>query len=406
MKSAVAVVAFATVLLLAAACGGGDETAATPGGREPDPAQTATPPASPAAAATLAAATPAEGPYELVQALPSATFDLMLGFSTIPGPGNDAVIVTQDGVVWRVPLGGGSPPELFADLTDRLVNRRFEEGLLGLAFSPDFESDGRVYLYYAMGSPGPSVLSRFLVANGALDTASERVLLEVPQPMDLHNGGQLAFGPDGYLYLSLGDGGDPQGSGQDLSTLLGSILRLDVSGSGYAVPPDNPFVGTPGAKGEIYAYGLRNPWRFSFDRATGDMWAADAGQDRWEEVDHIIAGRNYGWNVVEGFECFSPPENCPTGGLELPRAVYGSDGGCSVIGGFGYRGASMPELDGWYVYGDLCSGKIWAVNTADSSEPVLLADTQFTIVSFGELPDGELLVVTFNNAVFRLQRSP
>ena len=397
------------VLAVAAACGDGEETGATPavtpGGQQPDPSQTAPPAAPPAADAT-----PVEGAYELVQALPSATFDLMLGFATIPGSDSEGLVLTQDGMIWRVPLEDGSPPELFGDLTDRLVNATgTEEGLLGLAPSPDFESDGRVYLYYTTGSPGPSVLSRFQVVDGALDTFSERVLLEVPQPFANHNGGQLAFGPDGYLYLALGDGGaagDPQGNGQDLSTLLGAILRLDVSGDDLAVPADNPFVGVDGARPEIYAYGLRNPWRFSFDRATGDMWAADVGQDRSEEVDRIIAGRNYGWNIMEGFECFSPSENCPTGGLELPRAVYGRDGGCSVTGGFVYRGPSMPELDGWYVYGDFCSGRIWAVNTADSSEPVLLAETGLPIASFGELPDGELLVLTFANAVFRLARSP
>jgi glucose/arabinose dehydrogenase len=158
-----------------------------------------------------------------------------------------------------------------------------------------------------------------------------------------------------------------------------------------------------GARPEIYAYGLRNAWRFSFDRATGDLWAADVGQDKWEEVDRIVAGGNYGWNVMEGFECFGL-SGCDTSGLRPPRAVYGRDGGCSVTGGYVYRGSSMPELIGWYVYGDFCSGKMWAVNTADDSPPVLLADTGLEIASFGELPDGELLVLTFNNTVYRLQR--
>ena len=259
-----------------------------------------------------------------------------------------------------------------------------------------------MYVYYTAGGPRRSVLSRFQVGSGVIDLGSETVLLEAPQPFGNHNGGQIAFGPDGYLYVALGDGGssgDPNGNGQNLSTLLGSILRLDVSGAGYTVPPSNPF------GSEIYAYGLRNPWRFSFDRANGDLWTADVGQNRWEEVGRIVAGGNYGWSVMEGFECFEPPSGCDTSDLRLPRAVYGRDLGCSVTGGYVYRGASMPELDGWYVYGDFCSGRIWAVNTIDSSPAVLLADTGLPIASFGELPEGELLVLTFANAVYRLQRS-
>ena len=348
---------------------------------------------------------PVEGAYELVQALPSATFDSMLGFSVIPGQEDQAVILTQGGVIWRVPLDGGSP-EVFGDISDRLVNARITvgdtEGLLGLALSPDFPADGRVYLYYTTGSPGPSILSRFQVVDGSLDEESEVVLLEVEQLYIWHEGGQLAFGPDGYLYVALGDGGsagDPHDNGQNLATLKGSILRLDVSGVGYTVPPSNPF------GSEIYAYGLRNPWRFSFDRANGDLWAADVGQGQWEEVDRIIAGGNYGWSIMEGFECFGV-RRCDQGGLQLPRAAYGHDLGCAVTGGYVYRGASMPELDGWYVYGDFCSGRIWAVNTADDSNPVLLAETGLPIASFGELPDGELLVLTFANAVYRLARSP
>ncbi|OGR28733.1 MAG: hypothetical protein A2139_05380 [Desulfobacca sp. RBG_16_60_12] len=333
----------------------------------------------------------------------------MLGFVTIPGSSREAVVLTQRGRIYRISLDGASDPVLFGDISDRLTRARgSEEGLLGLAFSPDFAADGRVYLYYTRGSPQPSVLSRFRVVNGRLDEASERVLLEIPQPFSNHNGGQLAFGPDDYLYLALGDGGsggDPQGNGQDLGTLLGSILRLDVSGDSASAPPDNPFVGRPGARPEIYASGLRNPWRFSFDQATGQMWAADVGQNRWEEVDLIVAGGNYGWNIMEGLECFQTT-TCDRSGLQLPRTVYGREGGCSITGGYVYRGPSMPELNGWYVYGDFCSGKIWALKTADRSDPVLLTDTGLSISTFGELPDGELLVITFANAIFRLARAP
>ena len=401
----VAVVIVVVTVAVTSGGGDGDEglaqrpTATPTSAPVPAPRPTPAPTATPAPAPAI---TPVAGGYTLTQVLPSATFGGMLGFAPIPGSGSEGVVVTQGGVIYRVPLSGSGPSAVYSDLSGLLISDPgFEEGLLGLAFSPGFQSDGRVYVYYTAGGPRRSVLSRFQVVGGAINLGSETVLLEVPQPFENHNGGQIAFGPDGYLYVALGDGGsggDPNGNGQNLSTLLGSILRLDVSGGGYTVPPSNPF------GSEIYAYGLRNPWRFSFDRASGDLWAADVGQNRSEEVDRIVAGGNYGWNVMEGLECFNAA-SCDQGDLQLPRAVYGCDEGCSVTGGYVYRGASMPELDGWYVYGDFCSGRVWAVNTADSSPAVLLADTGLPIASFGELPDGELLALTFANAVYRLERS-
>ncbi|HXF50266.1 MAG TPA: PQQ-dependent sugar dehydrogenase, partial [Dehalococcoidia bacterium] len=362
--------------------------------------------------ATPAPPTPVPLGYRLVPAIPSATFPSMLAFAVVPGRPDEAVIATQTGQLWRVPLSGEGEAALFGDISGRLIpNPGSEEGLLGLAFSPSFERDGWVYLYYSAGPPRRSVLSRFRVVSDAIDPASEQIILEIPQPFANHNGGQIAFGPDGYLYVALGDGGsggDPLGNAQNLGELLGSILRIDVSGpSGYRVPPDNPFVGVAGARPEIYAYGLRNPWRFSFDRATGVLWAGDVGQNRWEEVDRIVAGGNYGWNIMEGPECFRAAE-CDRTGLALPRAWYGrEDGACAVIGGYVYRGRAMPELDGWFVYGDFCNGRVWAVNTGDeSSLPVLLADTGRAISSFGELPDGELIALTFDRAVYRLERAP
>ncbi len=377
----------------------------------PTPESTPTPEATPTAqdgeTPTPGPTQPTEGGYELAPAVEWATFDRMVGFYPVPGVENEAVVPTQSGVLWRGSVEPGSAPSVFGDVSDRLISDPGnEEGLLGLAFSPAFSADGRVYLYYTAGDPRRSVLSRFQVVDGVMDPQSERVLLEIEEPFSNHNGGQLAFGPDGYLYVAVGDGGsagDPMDNAQNLSTLLGSILRLDVSGQEYAVPPDNPFAETASARPEIYAYGLRNPWRFSFDRATGDLWAGDVGQNLWEEVDRVVPGGNYGWNIMEGFECYDSPE-CDSSGLEMPRAAYGRDVGCSVTGGYVYRGSSMPELDGWYIYSDYCTGRIWAVNTADDSPPTLLTNTGASIVSFGELPDGELVAVTFARAIYRLQR--
>ena len=354
-----------------------------------------------------------EPDYQLVPAVESATIDgRITGFSTIPGAEDEAVALTQQGIIWRFPLDRSRPAVVFGDVSDRTpaidLSILEEFGLLGLAFSPNFQVDGRVYLYYtAVDPPEHTILSRFHVVNGTMDLASEQILLEVPQHSGNHNGGQLAFGPDGYLYLGLGDGGgngDPEENGQDLSTLTGSILRLDVSGEDYRIPPDNPFVDRADARPEIYAYGLRNPWRFSFDRATGDLWAADVGEERWEEVDRIMPGGNYGWNIVEGLECYDA-SSCDMSGLQPPRVVYGRDDGCAVTGGFVYRGPSMPELNGYYVYGDYCRGTIWAVNTADDSPPVLLAETGLLITTFGELADGELLALTLGGGIYRLQRA-
>lgn len=232
--------------------------------------------------------------------------------------------------------------------------------------------------------------------------------MEVAQPFANHNGGHLLFGPDGYLYIGLGDGGsggDPQGHGQDTSTLLGSLLRIDVSGGGggYAIPPDNPFANGGGAP-EVWAYGLRNPWRFAFDPETQQLWLADVGQNALEEVDRIQKGGNYGWNIMEGDRCFNPRSDCPTSGLILPRAVYGRAEGCSVTGGFVYRGRALPELSGWFVYGDFCSGRVWAVNIADDSPAVQLMESGPSIAAFAEDADRELYLVTFNEAIYRIER--
>ena len=301
----------------------------------------------------------------------------------------------------------------FLDIRDRVNDRGWEEGLLGLTLSP--HNNKHLYVYYSAANPRRSVVSRFNY-NRAVSPDSELVILEAPQPYANHNGGQIAFGPDGYLYIGLGDGGsagDPQRNGQDTSTLLGTILRIDVSeataAQPYAIPPDNPFA-DGGGRPEIWAYGLRNPWRFSFDRGagdreTGELWAGDVGQNRWEEINIIERGGNYGWNAMEGSHCFRPPSGCESEDFIPPVWEYPlEDDACSVIGGYVYRGAAIPWLTGVYVYGDFCTGEVFGLRYSNGQvvEHKLLADTGLRIASFGQDNDGELYVLSQGEGIFRL----
>ena len=326
--------------------------------------------------------------------------------------GDDRLFVVERAGTVRVVVEGEVRPEPFLDLRDRVGSRGGEQGLLGLAFPPGFAASGRYYVYYT-DLAGGSVLSRFTATGDGTDPASERVLLRQPQPASNHNGGQLAFGPDGYLYLGLGDGGsggDPRGAGQSLSTWLGKLLRLDVSGDDLAVPADNPFVGREGALPEIWAYGFRNPWRFSFDPATGDLFIADVGQNAFEEVNLQPAasrgGENYGWNVMEGAACFSPREGCDADGLTLPIVTYphGPEWGRSITGGYVYRGSALPELQGAYVFADFVSGKVWRADATDGAWQVtLLLDTGFNVSTFGVDAAGELYLADYaSGRVYRL----
>ena len=322
------------------------------------------------------------------------------------------LVTEQDGKIWAFDPAGPRVPAAteLLDITDRVSSRRSEEGLLGLALDPADEQ--RLYVYYSAADPRRSVVSRFMLAadQSRVDPDSELVILEVEQPYANHNGGQIAFGPDGYLYIGLGDGGsagDPLGSGQDTSTLLGSILRIDVSQAAperrYAIPPDNPFA-AGGGRGEIWAYGLRNPWRFSFDRNTGELWAGDVGQNRWEEIDLIQRGGNYGWNRLEGNHCFGVRDCDPTGTVP-PVWEYSLDGQpCSVIGGYVYRGSAIPWLQGAYVYGDFCSGEVFGLRYADGRvvEHQRLVDTRLRIMSFGEDDSGELYLLSQKSGMYRL----
>ena len=291
--------------------------------------------------------------------------------------------------------------EPFLNIEDRVNDFSNEMGLLGLALHPDFAQNGFFYVNYT-GEGGDTFLSRFISSGTFADPASELILLRVNQPYPNHNGGTLNFGPDGYLYAGLGDGGlagDPHGNGQSLETLLGKILRIDVdSAEPYAIPADNPF------GNEIWAYGLRNPWRMSFDFATGDLFIGDVGQGEWEEIDLIPAGsaggQNFGWDFREGAHDFEG--NAPAGLID-PIAEYShSEGGCSVTGGYVYRG-SMPEWNGIYLYGDYCTGFIWGLINIDGVwQKQLLFDTDVNITSFGQDETGELYITGDGGSVYRL----
>ncbi len=289
-----------------------------------------------------------------------------------------------------------------------------ERGLLGLAFHPDFYDNGYFYVHYTRKSDSASVIAEYHVEAFSPSVASsvERELLVVSQPETNHNGGQLAFGPDGFLYIGLGDGGyggDPYGNGQNISTLLGSLLRIHPRSTfPYGIPGDNPFAGGIPGRDEIFAYGLRNPWRFSFDRLNGRLFVADVGQDAYEEVDLVENGDNLGWNIMEGAHCFPEHQACDTTGLTLPIAEFGRDESSSMTGGYVYRGSRFPRLQGIYLCADYPTGQIFALEeTAPGTwDHRLVADTPFSISSFGEDDSGELYIVDHGvsspGAVYRL----
>jgi glucose/arabinose dehydrogenase len=299
-----------------------------------------------------------------------------------------------------------------------LVSCCGERGLLGLAFHPSFRTNGKFYVDYT-DTNGNTVVAEYRRSSTNPNRAApgtRRVLLRITQPFANHNGGMLAFGFDGFLYIGTGDGGstgDPGNRAQSKNTLLGKILRIDVNGRtatrAYRIPTSNPFVGRTGLD-QIWAYGLRNPWRFSFDRLTGDLWIGDVGQDRYEEIDRARRsagngrGANYGWRVLEGFHCYNPPSGCNRTGKTMPLLEYSHSLGCSVTGGYVYRGATITALRGWYVYGDYCSGRIWRVSSGARSPaaPQLLADTGFNISSFGQGDAGTLYVIDLNGSVYRI----
>lgn len=318
------------------------------------------------------------------------------------------VLVIEDGEINNTP---------FLDVTELVPSiviqaRYTEQGLLGLAFHPDFADNGQFFVNYS-DSDGNTVIERYTVMAddpNRADMSSAEQIMFYEQPLDNHNGGQLAFGADGMLYIGTGDGGgagDPLLNGQNPATIHGAILRVDVSESPFAIPDDNPFVDEDGFLPEIWMFGLRNPWRFSFDRLTGDLYIADVGQEMWEEVNYVsvdeAGGQNFGWNTFEGFETYNV-ETETVGETTDPIAVYDHSQGCSVTGGYVYRGDALPELNGVYFYGDYCNGNVFAAYIDDDGEwqSELFMETEFVISSFGEDDDGELLLVDYKGVIYRL----
>ena len=348
---------------------------------------------------------------ELFNAFPAHTFTNPVFLTAIPGS-NDLAVVEQSGRILRFDASGSGDLTVMLDISARQPMQANEEGLLGLAFDPNFESSGRAYVHYTDHSPRRSVLSRVQRSSAnplLLDESTEQVLLEANQPFSNHNGGMLAYGPDGMLYMALGDGGaanDPQNNSQRLSNLLGKLLRLDTAGAGVRIPADNPFVNQAGARGEIWAYGLRNPWRFSFDRLSGDLWVGDVGQNSREEINIVTRGSNYGWRVFEAEERFDDSLNSlPDSAFTPPVFSYGRDSGFSVTGGYVYRGSAAPSLQGRYVYADF-GGEIWALeydgSTPGNNRSLGIVNS---VSSFGEDAEGELYALALGGSIFAFRQS-
>jgi glucose/arabinose dehydrogenase len=421
--------------LLLAGCGATQPTGgASPAATAPAPSEataatsgnpTALPESAPTAPATTAAPAPttsgaaapaptaAEAAAGSIQ-LEQITDDLRSPvFLTHAGDDSGRMFVVEKRGTIAILRDGARDETPFLDIADLITSSGSEQGLLGLAFHPDYAENGRFFVYYT-ASNGDNTLARYQVSSDpdVADPASGLVLFAVQDPAPNHNGGMLAFGPDGFLYVGLGDGGsggDPWGNGQNRSVLLGKLLRLDVGGDEpYTIPPDNPWPNSENqARPEIWAYGLRNPWRFSFDRATGDLYIGDVGQNVYEEIDFQPAGssggQNYGWNTREGMHCFRGGD-CQLGDMIDPIGEYAHDQGCSVTGGYVYRGAAFPSLQGQYIYGDYCSGQIWSLSRDASGQwqQRKLLDSRLSISSFGEDAAGELYVIDLGGELYRV----
>ena len=395
--------AFAACLLAAGlfGCGGTGE------GPTPVPTPTPTPGAS-------CSATPVSGQPALRAERIASSLDQPVDLQT-PGDRTRLFVVERRGRI-RILRGGSVVAAPFLDIVDRVGSGGSEQGLLGLAFHPRFSENGRLFVNYTDRS-GDTHIAEFRAAAGAdsADPGSERTLLVQDQPFANHNGGQLQFGPDGHLYIGLGDGGsggDPFRAGQNLGNLLGKLLRIDVNGAQpYAVPGDNPFVSRAGARPEVWAFGLRNPWRFAFDAVSGDLFIGDVGQNAVEEVSVEPAprrgGLNYGWNITEGTQCFSPSSSCPRDGITFPVVEYSHAQGCSITGGVVYRGCRMPGYAGTYFYGDFCTGfvrsfRLQGGQAADQRDWTAQLGTRRNLSAFGLDAEGEVYVLELGGDVYRI----
>ena len=363
-------------------------------------------------------------------------FDKPVFISSIPNSKDSHVVLEQKGTV-RIVKKNQVMRSYFLDIRDRVHKPLFpgdEMGLLGLAFDPNFEINNNVYVHYNDKNDN-TIISRFKVYNGIASKVSEKIILQIKQPYSNHNGGTITFGLDGYLYIGLGDGGsagDPEKRAQDLSNLFGSILRIDINtDDNYLIPKDNPFINIKNAKSEIWSYGLRNPWRFSFDKLTGDMIIGDVGQSLWEEINFepflSKGGKNYGWNILEGNHCYPEDSKCSSDGLTMPSFEYPNNAnyaktlfgikqpnmdGCSITGGYVYRGDKLKGMNGKYIFGDYCTGKIWSINISEGNGENLenhttsimnsIGKKEFYLSSFGQNNDGEIFIVDYNGTIYKL----
>lgn len=349
---------------------------------------------------TQDASQPAAAAIQVTNAFPNLSFSSPVEFTHAKDGSNRVFVVEQAGRIQVVENNADAKSAAtYLDIRSKVASGG-EMGLLGLAFHPDFTQNGYFYVNYTKNNPRETVISRFKALSASamqVDPATEEVLLTFAQPYSNHNGGKVVFGPDGFLYIATGDGGsggDPQNNGQNLGSLLGKILRIDVNGTGkgkYGIPADNPFKNREGAREEIFAYGLRNPWRISFDEQ-GQLWAGDVGQNKIEEIDIVTKGGNYGWRLKEARDCYNPGQNCNQEGITDPIWQYTHDNGdVSVTGGMVYRGQAAPSLKGKYIYADYASGRVWALtrtgNRIDNQEIIGRAGS---ISAFGEDQRNEL----------------